>query len=225
MKTWLKRIGVQFGVTLVAMVLAFTIIGPALQHVPAIQKSVLYLGMAGQAYAVTPDYQLDGTADDVQLQAALNALPATGGRLVVYGGNWDLNATVSRAINNVTIQGAGKGTYFTNDGATAIFSAGAQTGWVFEDFRTDAGYLTVSSALDTIVSNVYNNAALVGRTVRAATYVVAASDASATEKTQADWTCDGTNDESELQAANKAANGMEVRLTGHTFNIQTTDLT
>ena len=46
-------------------------------------------------------------------------------------------ATVSRAIDNVTIQGIGQSSYITNDGATAIFSAGSQSGWQFRDFRTE----------------------------------------------------------------------------------------
>ena len=41
--------------------------------------------------------------------------------------------------------------------------------------------------------------------VRAATLVVAASDASALSKAQADYTCDGTDDQVEIQAAIDAA--------------------
>lgn len=59
--------------------------------------------------------------------------------------------------------------------------------------------------------------------------VVAASDATAKEKATATASggsiCDGTNDETEIQAANDTAAGMCVLLLGHTFNIQTADLT
>lgn len=105
------------------------------------------------AYATsTPDYVCDGTADDIQFQQAMNALPATGGRLVVLGGNYQFTATVSRGINNITVQGVGLGTYIVNNGADPIFSCNALTGWAFQDIRTDAGSITTNA--DTIFSNV-----------------------------------------------------------------------
>lgn len=224
----LRQIAIQFGVTFVALALLFTLGAPMLQRFsehPVVQKAIYTLGFAGEAYAITPDYEVDGNADDVQVQAALDALPSTGGKLILYAGTWDFNATVSRAINNVTIEGDGKGTYLANNAATALFSAGAQTGWVFKDFRTDAGYLTVSSALDTIVSNVYNNTTLIGKTVRDAKYVIASVNATATEKAQADWVCDGTADDVQIQAAADAivaaGQGGTISLTGGDFRLAT----
>jgi len=61
---------------------------------------------------------------------------------------------VGRAINNVIIEGVGKGTYFAYDGTSAIFSAGSQSNWVFRDFRTDAGGITVTGATSWIEDNV-----------------------------------------------------------------------
>jgi hypothetical protein len=46
-------------------------------------------------------------ADVVQFQAALNALPSTGGKLVVLGGEYEFSTSVTRAINNVEISGVG----------------------------------------------------------------------------------------------------------------------
>jgi len=59
---------------------------------------------------------------------------------------------------------------------------------------------------------------------RTATYVVAASDAPAHVKRQADYVCDGTDDQVEIQAAIDAlpALGGEVRLSQGTFAISTT---
>jgi hypothetical protein len=97
MKSWLKQIGIQLGVTIVALGLLFTLGAPLIANLSeqseVAQKAVLTLGFAGEAYAVTPDYQVDGTDDDVQVQTALNALPATGGRLVLFAGNWVFSAS------------------------------------------------------------------------------------------------------------------------------------
>jgi hypothetical protein len=224
MKTWLKQIVIQLGVTIVALGLLFTLGAPIIANLSGqsgvAQKAVITLGFAGEAYAVTPDYQVDGTDDDVQVQTALNALPATGGRLVLFAGNWVFSATVSRAINNVTVEGDGKGTYLTHDAATPLFTAGAQTGWVFKDFRTDAGYLTLAN--DTSVFNVNNGTYNVAPSGEA-TFIVAASNSFSTEKASANWICDGTADDVEIQAAiNAATNGGIIALTSGTYNIAAT---
>ena len=119
----------------------------------------LIIGFVGTAGAATADYQCDGTDDNVQWQAALDALPPSGGKIIGLAGNYVFSATVSRAIDNVTIEGLGKSTSFAYNGASPIFSAGSQTGWSFREFATDAGWLTLAS--DTVVSDCWNNGALV----------------------------------------------------------------
>ncbi len=178
------------------------------------------LGMVDVAYATTPDYICDGIADDVEIQAALNALPVTGGELFFFGGNYVLTATVTRAINNVSIIGSGKSTYFSNDGGTALFSAGAQTGWVFASFRTDAGYLTLSN--DSRVIGVDNSSYDVTST-GSVTFIVAATGATDTQKSIANWICDGTADDVQIQAAIDAlpVTGGVIRLVGPIFNCAT----
>ena len=91
------------------------------------------------AYAsTTVDYTADGVDDNVQFQAALDALPANGGKISVLTGDYVFTATVTRAIANVTIEGNGASTNFTYDGVNPIFTAGGNN-WVFRDFITDAG--------------------------------------------------------------------------------------
>ncbi len=107
-------------------------------------EKVITLGHIAYA-AGSVDYTYDGVADDVQFQAALNALPATGGRLVdVSAVQKNFAATVTRAIPNVTITGTGAGSYFVRDGVTPLFTAGGN-GWGFYDFRTDAGSINVGA--------------------------------------------------------------------------------
>ena len=187
---------------------------------------------------VVVDYTCDGVDDDVQFQNALNALPSVGGEIHFLAGNYTFSNTVSRAMDDVTISGNGAGCYAVNDGATALFDAGSQNGWAFKDFATDAGGVDVDSASEWLIYNCWFGTDYVGLEVaddytgadyefptgRGATYVVAASNASAASLAQADYVCDGTNDEVELQAANDAAAGGTVQVMDGTYNIQTSDL-
>ncbi len=96
------------------------------------------------------DATCDGTADNAQAQALVTALPANGGRLYMLTGTyvWANGTTVTRAIDNVTISGTGRGTYLTGDGVTAPFTAGGNN-WVLEDLRvqvTTAVLLTAMGA-------------------------------------------------------------------------------
>ena len=177
MKKWLKRLG-HVGIIILA-VMALELILP-IARTPINQflgrvgiKAEFTIGMAGTAYAATADYTVDGTADDVQAQAALNALPSTGGKLIFYGGNYDFDALVSRAINNVVIAGSGKASYFARNATDPLFSAGSQTGWMFQDLRTDAGFITLSSAGDTILLNVWNGTSFIDKTTAAGSTVPA----------------------------------------------------
>lgn len=113
------------------------------------------IGFEGTVEAVSADYVCDGTDDDVQWQAALDALPASGGKLVALAGNYSFGATVSRAIDNVTIEGTGYGSYFAYNASTALFSIGSQTRWAFRDLRLDAGGITTASASNWLYENVY----------------------------------------------------------------------
>lgn len=168
MKKWMKRLSTLGLITLAVIVLEFAIpiaktpINRILGHLGV--KTEFTGAFVGTAEASVADYTFDGTADDVQAQQMLDALPSTGGKLIFRGGNYNFTATVSRAINNVVVSGSGKATYFANNNSTALFSAGSQTGWMFEDLRTDVGWLTLSSTGDTVLLNVWNNTSYVDKT-------------------------------------------------------------
>ena len=99
--------------------------------------------------ATTADYTCDGIDDDVQFQAALDALPASGGQLLVLTGDFDFEngTTVTRAIDDVSIIGVGASVSFTCDATTAIFTAGGNN-WLFSNFETDAGGLDMGATTD-----------------------------------------------------------------------------
>ncbi len=282
-RTNAKRKLLFTGVILVALLVS--IFGVQIQDAPRQSPSNAIASVAGKvvtlgsvAYAAGDvDYTFDGTDDNVQFQAALDALPAGGGRLVVVSATTiNFSATVSRAIDNVVISGTGQGSYFANDGITALFTAGGNN-WQFENLRTDAGGITMGattgwqwfsvnngtnyytllnaegtqiigdavagasgtfSGLATAGGITYSDAAGVlnddanltfdgtslqvsgENVVRTATYVVAASDAPAHVKAQADYVCDGTDDDVQIQAA-IGTGDVDILLSKGTFYITT----
>ena len=85
------------------------------------------------------DYVCDGVADDVEIQAAINALPAAGGSVFLTDGTFYLTATLSRAINGVTLMGQGLATRLQNNGVTALINVTAVADWLLLWFTVDAG--------------------------------------------------------------------------------------
>lgn len=209
------------------------------------------------------DYTYVNPNANIEFQAALNALPATGGTIqVLSSGSIDFATTVTRAIDNVIIIGAGRGTAFTLDGINPPFVAGgnnwqfencsfdiaptmgATTNWLWTNVIVGATVYTTRNPSYSIIggavvaTNITDSGLTAGQAVytdtggllsseagyeynavtntlsvpnatvttanittlnaptgRSATYVVAASDATAHVKAQADAICDGTNDE------------------------------
>ncbi|MCL0077395.1 right-handed parallel beta-helix repeat-containing protein, partial [Dehalococcoidia bacterium] len=185
------------------------------------------------AHAPAADFVADGVDDHIQFQQALDALPTGGGKLIVLAGTYNFGAAVGRAIDNVTIQGIGQATVINRDGINPVFTAGAQSNWVFRDFKTDAGGIELTAAKNYTLQNITIGISYVAfRTDaaaeawdipigRTATLVVAASDSSPQSKAQADFVADGVDDQVEIQAAIDAlpAGGGKVLLMEGTYNI------
>ncbi len=103
------------------------------------QEKVIRIGTAEAQAAGTADYAITGVNDNIPIQAALNSLPATGGRLVIVSAvqiNFAVSTNVTKAIPNVTIEGTGVGTSFVGDGVTPEFIAGGSN-WKFVNCRFD----------------------------------------------------------------------------------------
>lgn len=94
----------------------------------------------------------DGVADDIEIQAALDGLDSSGGVIVLSAGTFTLSAPVARAIDHVTIQGAGPSTIINYNGTDPVISAGVQATWVLRDFKTDAGGVDISTAVNPYTS-------------------------------------------------------------------------
>ena len=176
-------------------------------------KTIITIGSQVSA-STTADYIATGSAaaQTSIFQSAINALPASGGILNILSGTFTLTSSITRAIANVTIEGIGNSTIFADNGVTPIFTSGGN-GWSFENFATDAGGISTGS-YSYFTVGVYVNGtqlAIINPTGRTG-YGIAASDASATEKAQADRVCTGTvstgNDATIINAAITALNAL-----------------
>ncbi len=67
------------------------------------------------------DYLCDGSSDHVEINAAIKAMPANGGEIVLLDGTYSLSAAVIIAQDNITLRGSGSGTVLTG-GATLALS-------------------------------------------------------------------------------------------------------
>lgn len=56
------------------------------------------------------DYLCDGTDDQVEINAAIQALPSGGGEIVILDGTYNISATINISIDNVTLNGNGSNT-------------------------------------------------------------------------------------------------------------------
>jgi len=97
------------------------------------------------------DYRCNGTNDHVQIQAAIDALPAGGGEVKLLEGTFNVEASIN-LDSNQTLSSCGRNTILTTSTAgiaflSAIGGAGTEkTGIVIADLQIDGGVGTVSSA-------------------------------------------------------------------------------
>ncbi len=59
------------------------------------------------------DYLCDGTDDQAEINAAIQALPAAGGEIVILDGTYNLSSEIDVQKENVTLSGCGFGTKLT----------------------------------------------------------------------------------------------------------------
>ena len=76
---------------------------------PAVVRFVIGTSTAGWTLKDC-DYLCDGTADQVQINAAITALPATGGEIVILDGTYNITAKIDVTKDNVSIRGNGNAT-------------------------------------------------------------------------------------------------------------------
>ena len=116
------------------------------------------------------DYLCDGTADDVEINAAIQALPSTGGEVVILDGTYNITATIAMNKDNVKLSGNGAATVLkrmwdssVSEGVITVTAANG--GCCIESFWIDGNRTTyVSNNNSGIYLNNSNNNTVTGNT-------------------------------------------------------------
>ena len=105
--------------------------------------------------AADVDYLCDGTNDATQIIAALNALPATGGEIVILDGTYNITASIHIPTDNVSIRGNGNATILkrmydstnTNSGSTArgLITLNGKSGCKIQGLQIDGNDATYTA--------------------------------------------------------------------------------
>lgn len=84
----------------------------AANHTHKIQQTATaVVGSSASGYTANDvDYLCDGTADQEQINAAINALPSNGGKVVLLEGTYNLSGQINIAKSSVTFEGMGRST-------------------------------------------------------------------------------------------------------------------
>jgi len=120
------------------------------------------------------DYLCDGVNDQVEIIQALEALPETGGEIVILDGTYNITASINILKNNVSIRGNGNATilkrkYDSTDTDRGLITLNGKSGCKIQDLQIDGnkteytasyncGICLYSSNNNTITGNTcYNN--------------------------------------------------------------------
>src|SRR3990167_5952040 len=76
------------------------------------KTATFIVGPASNTDSSTYDYKTDGTADEVEIQAAIDALPSTGGEILFREGTYSISASITWNKSSMTFQGMGASTIF-----------------------------------------------------------------------------------------------------------------
>src|SRR3990167_263070 len=80
---------------------------------------------------------LDGTGDFDNIQAAINALPSTGGIVYIKEGTYPITTSIALG-NKTTLQGAGRGTKLRADAAVSVINTNLKTEVRISNLEIDA---------------------------------------------------------------------------------------
>ena len=119
------------------------------------------------------DYLCDGTADQVEINAAIQALPSGGGEIVILDGTYNIKATIAMNKDNVKLSGNGNATVLermwdSSTGEGVITITATNGGCCVENIFIDGnksvyssssnyGIYLSSSSNNTITGNTCNN--------------------------------------------------------------------
>ncbi len=118
------------------------------------------------------DYLCDGTADQTEINAAITALPATGGEVVILDGTYNITAKIDVTKDNVSIRGNGNATIlkriYNSSTVEGVITLTGRSGCKIANLQIEGnktsytnsnncGIYLFSSSNNTITGNTYNN--------------------------------------------------------------------
>jgi len=77
---------------------------------------------------IKADYNCDGTDDEVEINAAIDALPSTGGMVFLMEGTYNINASITIDVDNTSLIGTGKSTIIATSSDITMISAASLSG-------------------------------------------------------------------------------------------------
>ena len=96
------------------------------------------------------DYLCDGTADQTEINAAITALPATGGEVVILDGTYNITAKIDVTKDNVSIKGNGNATILKRmyDSSTGegVITLNNRSGCKIADLQVDGNRTSYTSS-------------------------------------------------------------------------------
>jgi parallel beta-helix repeat protein len=116
------------------------------------------------------DYLCDGTADQTEINAAITALPATGGEIVILDGTYNITAKIDVTKDNVSIRGNGNATILKRmwDSITTegVITLTAVEGCNVENLQIDGNKVVYNNSSDNygIYLNSSSNNTITGNT-------------------------------------------------------------
>ena len=119
--------------------------------------------LASSIAMAAPEYRCDGTADDVQIQAAIDALPAGGGKVVLSEGTFTLTSAIAITSPGISLRGSGLATIIVPTAVVGIAVTGGDRCDI-GNFAITGGTLglSIAGATDSIFHEIYLNAQTIG---------------------------------------------------------------
>ena len=98
-----------------------------------IRSRTLVVAATNSIDTTNADYFCDGVADEVQINAAITALAATGGSVCLMEGTFTLSSAILMNQNNVSLIGQGKGTQLVGGSFRSVDVGANKTGMLVKN--------------------------------------------------------------------------------------------
>jgi len=93
---------------------------------PPVVPATIVVAASDSKDPTRADYKCDGVNDQEEINAAINALPSAGGKVVLLEGTYNIGSSITILKSNVTLEGSGPGTklFLVNGANTHVIRVG-----------------------------------------------------------------------------------------------------